>query len=86
VPGVLGKPLPLAVLLAFVVLLPVLDESPLALIRGALSAAFQHLVGWFCGWRFMELLYKSGMRSRAMLSLGVQRSWISALPHVPVSA
>ena len=67
-------------------LLPVLDESPLALISGALAVAFDDLIGWFCGWCFVQLFDESGMSSWPMLSLGVQRSRISALPHVPLHA
>jgi hypothetical protein len=80
----LGEPRALAVSLSLIVLLPILDEAALALARSPSALALYDILHRFRGWRFVQLLYETLMRTRPVLALGVHRSRVSALSHVHI--
>jgi hypothetical protein len=78
----LGEPRSLAVLLPLIVLLAVLDEATLSLQRRPFAFALDDVLDRLSRRRLVQLLDEARVRTRPMLSLGVQRSRVSTLAHV----
>src|SRR5688572_10253874 len=83
---ILGEPRSFAVLLSFIVLLAVLDEAALSLQCRPFAFALDDVLDRLSRRRFVQLLDEARVRTRPVLSLGMQRSRVSTLAHVHMSS